>query len=124
MGFTRQEVSAARAVTPRLFRRWMENPEEAVSCMPPDRFLSDAELKTAEEWTATWHECGLVAIPVSFDDAPPRVLEVFGPLGTRDEGMSPELIIYPIEDGFVVEPAFGDRTPVRTIEEALAVIRG
>jgi hypothetical protein len=125
MGFTRQIVSGGLTgfPRPRLFRIWMEDPDEAVTWMPGDRFLTDSELQDAKAWSEVFQVCGMAAKPMSVVGEPPRVLEVFGPLGDRDDDMPPEVIIYPAEEGFIVESSDGGRVAAATVDEALKTIR-
>ncbi|MDR6293801.1 hypothetical protein E9232_006354 [Inquilinus ginsengisoli] len=89
-----------------------------------DRVLSDAEVGVAKAWSGGESGRHLVAVPASLaGEDEHRVVEVFGPLGTRDEGMPPEWIIYPSETGgFVTEDFSGRRVVSATLEAALSAL--
>lgn len=116
-----RHTSAKDPNGPCLFQMWQEDPEGAASWMD-DRALSDAEMKIAKEWKG---RCGddAVAMPASLSGEDScRVVEIFGPLGTRDDGMPPEWIIYPVETGFMAEDFSGRRIASATFEAALAAL--
>lgn len=115
------QVAAKRSNGPRLWRMWSEDPVRAVAWMD-DRVLSAAEVQFARDWNGGERPGWAAAVPVALvgEDAY-RVVEVFGPLGTRDDGMPLELIVYPWGGGFVTEDPLGGRVASATFEAALNV---